>query len=340
MRALLATVAVLAAVSAAGSAGDHGAMAAGSTDCGSPPRHPGRVLDYEVRPVSARADADVLARTRKLLCRRLAVLGVREARVVSLENGRELEVTLPAGADVARGRAEFASVGRLGLYNWEASLIGRERTVGGHPCRRAPRGALRSAEAEWERAGRRGRGTAELIRTGALPSAAAAARLAGGTGSFVVSEYPTSSEGTPIKGAPGWYALRSVPALVGSEITHPEARETEGGIAVTFEFTGPGRRAFQRVTRTIAHAGRREAGKRFSRSGAVACSHHFAVIVDRTVATRPIINFRENPNGIDGRVGAQISGGFSSRSDAEELAAVMQTGTLPLRLVRLKSSAG
>ena len=40
---------------------------------------------------------------------------------------------------------------------------------------------------------------------------------------------------------------------------------------------------------------------------------HFAVVLDNEVKTRPIINFAENPDGIDGRTGAQISGGFRRR---------------------------
>ena len=39
----------------------------------------------------------------------------------------------------------------------------------------------------------------------------------------------------------------------------------------------------------------------------------FAIVLDQEVVSRPFIDYRENPNGIDGRTGAQISGGFSSR---------------------------
>ena len=34
----------------------------------------------------------------------------------------------------------------------------------------------------------------------------------------------------------------------------------------------------------------------------------FAIVLDGELVSRPIINFGENPNGIDGRTGAQISG--------------------------------
>ena len=45
-----------------------------------------------------------------------------------------------------------------------------------------------------------------------------------------------------------------------------------------------------------------------------------------------IINFAENPDGIDGRTGAQISGGFNSVGEAQELATTLQIGALPISL--------
>ena len=61
-------------------------------------------------------------------------------------------------------------------------------------------------------------------------------------------------------------------------------------------------------------------------------SGHFAVILDNEVKTRPIIDFSQNPDGIDGRQGAQISGGFSSPTEAQDLATILQIGALPINL--------
>ncbi len=55
-------------------------------------------------------------------------------------------------------------------------------------------------------------------------------------------------------------------------------------------------------------------------------------MLDNEVKTRPIINFAENPDGIDGRTGAQISGGFTSISEAQDLATILQIGALPINL--------
>ena len=40
-------------------------------------------------------------------------------------------------------------------------------------------------------------------------------------------------------------------------------------------------------------------------------SQHFAIVLDNELVSAPYINFRENPDGIDGSTGAQISGSFT-----------------------------
>ena len=54
-------------------------------------------------------------------------------------------------------------------------------------------------------------------------------------------------------------------------------------------------------------------------------------MLDREVVSRPTIDYRENPDGIDGRTGAQISGGFKLQ-EAQDLADVLKTGALPINL--------
>ena len=154
-------------------------------------------------------------------------------------------------------------------------------------------------------------------------------------GTIVVSEQPQNSEGDVIDDAePGWYALNDEPALTGSEITDPkqETNPESSELAVTFDFTDEGRDAFQDVTRRIAQRGQEQAIGVPSAEEVEALSGHFAVILDNEVKTRPIINFSENPDGIDGRTGAQISGGFNSIQEAQDLATILQIGALPISL--------
>jgi SecD/SecF fusion protein len=153
-------------------------------------------------------------------------------------------------------------------------------------------------------------------------------------GTILVSEYPTDEEGKLDETAdPGWFALKDQPALSGNEITNPEqSYGPNNEPIVNFEFTGSGREAFQEVTRQIAQRGQASAIGPVGAEEAAALSGHFAVVLDNEVKTRPIINFAENPDGIDGRNGAQISGGFSSVQDAQDLATTLQIGALPINL--------
>ncbi|HEY6730987.1 MAG TPA: protein translocase subunit SecD [Solirubrobacterales bacterium] len=153
-------------------------------------------------------------------------------------------------------------------------------------------------------------------------------------GTIVVSEYPTNAEGQLDESVdPGWYALNDEPALSGNDITDPE--QTYGPNnepVVSFGFTDDGRDAFQEVTRQIAQRGQARAIGLPSDEEAEQLSGRFAVVLDNEVKTRPIINFKENPDGIDGRTGAQISGGFKDITEAQDLATILQIGALPISL--------
>ncbi len=161
-------------------------------------------------------------------------------------------------------------------------------------------------------------------------------------GTLVVSESPTDADGKAVpveQFPPGWYALKDRPALSGTDITNPEQGfdQTTNAPNVTFDFTDEGRSAFQDVTRRIAQRGANSAAAAGAIGGvtvdqASALSGHFAVVLDNVVETRPIINFSENPDGIDGRTGAQISGGFNDITEAQDLATTLQIGALPINL--------
>jgi SecD/SecF fusion protein len=157
-------------------------------------------------------------------------------------------------------------------------------------------------------------------------------------GTVLVSELPTDLSGKVDETAqPGWFALKDNVALSGSEITEPkqEYGQNGGEPNVAFKFTDSGRENFQNVTRAIAVRGQSQAIGSVTPEEAAALSGHFAVVLDNEVQSRPIINFAENPDGIDGRQGAQISGGFNGEhglEQAQELATTLQIGALPIEL--------
>lgn len=334
-----------------------------------------------------------IERSIEIIRQRIDKLGVSEPEVSRLGT-TEISVSLPDVTNAQRATETVGTTAQLQFYDWEPNLIGRQKTIGGHPGRKPPNGPLEEAEEEWKEAGRSTKTpeAQQLIFSGAFPNAYGAVKLASeqepvadctscsttkpryylfaddpshtlidgpefseedlfisatgkkrphkGTvikvpaGTIVVSEQPSDENGATIKGIgkAGWYAIEDNPALSGTEITNPEEKAEEGGPAVTFEFTDKGREAFQEVTRKIAQRGQAAAIGGSSEEEAERLSGHFAVVLDNEVKTRPIINFAQNPDGIDGRTGAQISGGFTSISEAQEIATFLQIGALPINL--------
>jgi SecD/SecF fusion protein len=136
------------------------------------------------------------------------------------------------------------------------------------------------------------------------------------------------------------YVLRDRPALSGDEITNPEQNfdPTTNQPNVTFDFTDAGTAAFQKVTATIAQRGQTNAPPGTFGANADQYSQHFAIVLDNQMFSSPIINYAENPNGIDARGGgAQISGNFTIGS-AQDLATILQTGALPVKLALISQS--
>ena len=61
-------------------------------------------------------------------------------------------------------------------------------------------------------------------------------------------------------------------------------------------------------------------------------NQHFVIVVDDAIVSTPFIDFRINPNGIDGSAGSLISGGFTNLS-ARSLAVLLDGEPLPVSLV-------
>jgi SecD/SecF fusion protein len=147
------------------------------------------------------------------------------------------------------------------------------------------------------------------------------------------SEDPTLSQSLSEISAQPHYVFKDRPALSGDDIENPEQQsdQTTNQPNVTFDFTDDGRAAFQEITQEIAQRGAATAPPGVAGAQAEAYSQHFSVVLDGQVVTEPIINFFENPTGIDGRTGAQISGDFTIQS-AQDLAEFLRIGALPINL--------
>jgi SecD/SecF fusion protein len=136
-----------------------------------------------------------------------------------------------------------------------------------------------------------------------------------------------------------WFVIRDRPALSGTDITDPKASFDQFDQPnVTFGFTGTGRDEFSAVTKAIAQRGLQNAPPGVAGNSQLAdqYSGHFAVVLDQQIKSRPIVNFVENPDGIDGRTGAEING--LTPQESQDLAEILQIGALPITLTPISSS--
>ena len=119
--------------------------------------------------------------------------------------------------------------------------------------------------------------------------------------------------------------------LNGSDITNPEQNfdQRTNEPIVSMEFTDAGRKAFARVTERIADRGSQiivpPGGDRDQ------TLQRFAITLDDRIVSRATIDYRENPDGIDGRTGAQING-IGDIQETQDLAESLRIGALPIVL--------
>ena len=128
-----------------------------------------------------------------------------------------------------------------------------------------------------------------------------------------------------------YYVLEDDSELSGGDIKNPEQntdQQTNEPI-VTMEFSDDGREAFANVTKRLAQRGseiivppgtdRQQTLQRF------------AITLDDQIVSLATIDYRENPEGIDGRTGAQING-IGNITDTQDLAESLRIGALPIEL--------
>jgi SecD/SecF fusion protein len=128
-----------------------------------------------------------------------------------------------------------------------------------------------------------------------------------------------------------YYVIEDDSELSGGDIKNPEQNTDQrtNEPIVTMEFTDKGRKAFAAVTKRLAQRGseiivppgtdRQQTLQRF------------AITLDDQIVSLATIDYRENPEGIDGRTGAQING-IGNLQDTQDLAESLRIGALPIEL--------
>jgi protein-export membrane protein SecD len=121
--------------------------------------------------------------------------------------------------------------------------------------------------------------------------------------------------------APLWFLYQHKPAMTGAAIKSARQgfQSNNNAPNVLIDFTGKGGQQFGDVTKRLALDGALKGQ-----------DQSFAIVLDNAMESDPIVNYKENPNGIQGG-SAEIDGSFTVQ-EAKDLALVLNTGALPVTL--------
>jgi SecD/SecF fusion protein len=311
-------------------------------------------------------NSDSLNRAIDIIRQRVDQLGVSEPTIGTVGSD-QIAVDLPSVKDATRAAAQVGQVAQMYFYDWEPNVIGpngqpdptNAAVTGGGAAGEPGTGvplyqaiqiaAKRPAILRHNDTTPTGtwylvNDTAKSVLRGPEDNRAALfSETQQPPGTRVVEVMPGTvlvQAQTP-KNAPdpklnSYYVLNDNPVLKGSDIRNP-AQTFDNGTSgtgqpiVTFGFSSSGGKIFQNVTRQIA-----QRGQNVSLPGQPN-NQHFAVVLDGRLVTVPFIDFTQNPDGIDPSNGSQIQGGFTIDS-AQQLANLLKTGALPIKLVPISTS--
>jgi SecD/SecF fusion protein len=323
----------------------------------------GARLVYQGKPTPQTPEVtqEAIDRALEIVRQRVDAFGVAEPEI-NRAGADQIEVNLPGVEDAERAARQVGNTAQMFFYDWEPNVLdedcntapeqvdGGQQPIAGQ--REAVARAARCTDVADERPntrigpmfyafdedGQAFEGVLPEPDRGDLESALGdqaedAEILRVPEGVVVVrAEQPRADTPAPDQ----WWVIQDEPILSGDQIEGPEQsfdQRTNEPI-VTMNFTSEGRESFEQTTRAIA-----QRGADFQQFGAdvITSSHHFAIVLDDELISKPYINFRENPDGIDGANGAQISGGFTIET-AQDLAQLLKIGALPLRLEEISRS--
>ncbi|HEX6026705.1 MAG TPA: protein translocase subunit SecD, partial [Solirubrobacter sp.] len=321
-------------------------------------------------------DADAMQRVIDLMQERVNAFGVSEAEVFQAGNN-QIEVNVPGVSDASRLAEQVGSTAQLFFYDWEANILDEncKTDPDTNANQRSPINGLYRAVTQAAKC--KDVGIGEGLDPLAPDSPGGQSQAAKKPRFYVfnernhepladgqtfdsrqaaldalpeeqrsiaeVIEVPAGvlvlreQRAEPDDPKPDrWWVIQDRPGLSGTDIKNPEQSfdQTIGNQPiVTFNFTDQGRKAFQAITRRVAERGVDNA---FGQDPQ-ATSQHFAIALDDELVSAPLIDWRQNPDGIDGSTGAQISGSFTIQS-AQDLAKILKIGALPLELNEVSRS--
>jgi SecD/SecF fusion protein len=124
-----------------------------------------------------------------------------------------------------------------------------------------------------------------------------------------------------------------VPEMTGEDLdldgTRQDFDSRTGEAIVLMDFTDKGADKFHEVTRDIVESSRFR-----SSQGRGEVLDSFAIVLDGRIKSAPTVDPDDNPDGIPGDNGAQITG-IGDVGEAKDLALVLQTGALPIEFIQV-----
>ncbi len=329
-------------------------------------------LVYEGKPTKQQptVTADGLDRALDIMRDRVDALGVAEPEL-QRSGPSQIDVSLPGVEDAADAERQVGTTAQMYFYDWEPNILDEdcktnpESVNGGQQAISGLYNAVKRASKCPPEVDRNNTSDGALFYAfdkkshaplnNGIPEeneqdlrddladdrkAAQAEILKVPEGILVVRDQDLREPEQQKGEVDNWWVIKDNPVLGGADIKNPEQNfenGTGGQPIVTMEFTDKGRKAFAATTRAIAQRGADNAAINGGLQDPIGASHHFAIRLDNELISTPYINFRENPDGIDGSQGAQISGGFTITT-AQDLARLLKIGALPLRLELISRS--
>ncbi len=324
-------------------------------------------LVYEAQPTKQAPNItpESLDRAVDIIRERVDSLGVAEPSI-SRAGANQIEVDLPAVKDAKRAEDRVGTTAQLYFYDWEKNLLsddcktdpdtpytgqnGIQATSGlkaavekASKCDPFVNQATTSASEEryygFAKDGKPLNGGLPEAKesdlweeepNGRKPDGAEAIKVPEGI--LIVREVADDKGREPDL----WYVLHDDPGLSGKDIKSPEQNfnPDTNEPNVTMDFTDAGKKGFQRVTQDLADRGADNASPGIAPADQ---SQHFAIVLDNELVSVPYIDYQQNPEGIDGETGAEISGSFTVQS-AQDLANFLKIGALPIRLELISRS--
>jgi protein-export membrane protein SecD len=256
----------------------------------------GLEIVYQAKTADGKApSASELDQTIGILDRRVNGLGVTES-AIQKQGTDQISVSLPGVKDAQQALDLIGKTAQLEFYKDDPQS--------------RPVGPVATKDEALKQLKRQGASQAEIDQLAAE----------GNTDKYALVVQPAD----PATSQPEqWYVFKRPPALTGEAISGARAGFSgqNNKPNVLIDFTGDGSKKFQEITRELYRTGLLKN-----------TPQTFAIVLDNVMESDPMIDYTDPGlrDGISG--GAEISGGNMAIKESQDLAFVLKTGALPVKL--------